>query len=459
VPTEKREDLARLPDEASGGKIRKHIMLLAWPVVAEQALHTVTHIIDMAMVGRLGAAAIAAVGISLQPFMLAFALFGALATGTTAVVAREMGAGNPREASNSLGQSLLLAFALALGLGIAGYLFAPQIIGLMGPEPDVLQLGVGYIRLILPGMAFMLAAFMISGALRGAGDTMTPMKVNAAINIINPILNYVLIFGGLGFPAMGVNGAALATSLSRGAGGIILLGLLFSGRCVLQLNLRRFLQLDMEMIHRIVRVGLPAAIEQFISRLGQVLYVRVVAGMGTLAYAAHTIAINAESISYMPAFGFATASTALVGQNLGAGNPKMAERSGWEALRLAVYFMGAMMLVLLLFPELLMRIYTTDLEVIQVGTRLLRIVAFAQIPMATFFVLSGGLRGAGDTRTMLYISTASIWLVRLSLAQFFVGILGKGLEWVWLAMVADWFVRAGLAAWRFRSGHWKNIEV
>ncbi|MFO8060283.1 MAG: MATE family efflux transporter [Bacillota bacterium] len=453
------ESGARLPKDADSGLIRRRIMGLAWPVVAEQALGTITHIIDMAMVGRLGATAIAAVGISLQPFMLAFALFGAVAMGTTAVVARDMGADRPRDASNALRQSLFLAMVLAILLGVLGYLFAPGIINLMGPEPDVLALGVGYVRWILPGMAFMLAAFMITGALRGAGDTMTPMKVNVVINVINPVLNYILIFGHLGFPAMGVNGAALATSLARGAGGIILLALVFSGRTVLTLQTAKLFHLDLNMIRRILKVGMPAAIEQSVTRLGQLLFVRVVANLGTMAYAAHTIAINAESISYMPAFGFATASTAMVGQNLGAKNPAMAERSGWEAWKLAAVAMGVMMVVLLSIPELLMRIYTTDMEVISMGRDLLRVVAFAQIPMATFFVLAGGLRGAGDTRTMLYISAASIWLVRLTLAQVFVNVLGKGITWVWAAMVADWFVRSALAAWRFRSGRWKDIEV
>ncbi len=454
-----KESKARLPEDADRSTIRKKIFELAWPVVAEQALATFTHVVDMAMVGRLGAAAIASVGISIQPFMLVFALFGALATGTTAVVARTVGAGEHRDAGNALRQSLLLAMGLAVVIGIPSYIFAPQVISIMGPEPDVLALGTSYIRWMLPGLAFMLAAMMITAALRGAGDTMTPMKVNAAINVINPIMNFVLIFGHLGFPAMGVNGAGLATSLSRGLGGVVLLYIVFTNRSVITVRRRDFFTFDWGMTQRVIRVGIPAAIEQFISRAGQILYMRVVAGLGTLAYASHTVAINAESISYMPAFGFATAAAALVGQNLGAEQPELAEESGWESWKLAAMFMGLMMIVLLSIPGLLMRIYTTDMAVIEMGRELLRIVAFAQIPMATFFVLAGGLRGAGDTRMMLYISTASIWLVRLSLAYFFVGVLDKGLTWVWLAMVADWFVRAGLALWRFRSGKWKEIEV
>ncbi len=460
MQTTDKKSKARLPEDADQNEIRKSIFNLAWPVVVEQALATFTHVVDMAMVGRLGAASIAAVGISIQPFMLIFALFGALATGTTAVVARCVGAEEHRDASNALRQSLLLAMGLAVVVGIPSYIFASNVISIMGPEPEVLQLGTSYIRWMLPGLAFMLAAMMITAALRGAGDTKTPMKVNAAINVINPILNFVLIFGHLGLPAMGVRGAGLATSLSRGLGGIVLIYMVFSGKSsALEMKAEDFFTFDWKMTSRVIKVGIPAAVEQFISRAGQILYMRVVAGLGTLAYASHTIAINAESISYMPAFGFATAAAALVGQNLGAEQPEVAERSGWEAWKLAACFMGLMMLVLLGVPGLLMRIYTTDVTVIEQGQDLLRIVAFAQIPMATFFVLAGGLRGAGDTKMMLYISTASIWLVRLSLAYFFVNYLGKGLNWVWLAMVIDWFVRAILATLRFRSGGWKEIDV
>ncbi len=452
------------PPPVGGGRpterdMRRSVMRLAWPVMAEQVLATITQLVDIAMVGRLGAAAIAAVGISLQPLMLAFSIFGALSVGTTAVVARSIGSGAPREASRALRQSLIVSGLLAAILCLWAYRYAYLVVGIMGPQPDVLELGVGYVRVILPGVIFMMASFSISAALRGAGDTVTPMKVNLAVNVINPILNYIFIFGALGFPAMGVRGAALGTTLVRGAGGIVLLILVIRGPGPLRIAWGDGPAFQRDMILRIVRVGLPAALEQFISRVGQVFFLRVVSGLGTMAYAAHTVAVNAEAISFMPAFGFATAATTLVGQNLGAGDPEMAERSCWTTWKITTVIGGVAALLMLTVPGYMMRIYTNDPEVIAIGTSLLRIVAFAQIPMTTFFVMAGGLRGAGDTRAMLYISTGSVWLVRLLLAQVFTGILGRGIEFVWYAMVLDWFVRGGLAVLRFRSGTWKDIEV
>lgn len=434
-------------------------MRLAWPVMAEQILATVTQMVDVAMVGRLGAASIAAVGISLQPLMLAFSLFAALSVGTTAVVARAVGAGDPKEASRALRQSLFIGTLLATVVCALAYRYAHLVVGIMGPQPDVLRLGIGYVRVVLPGVVFMVASFSISAALRGAGDTLTPMKVNLGVNLLNPILNYIFIFGAFGFPSLGVRGAALGTTLARSAGGIVLLIMITRGPSPLRISWSQGKVLERDMIARIVRVGVPAALEQFISRVGQVFFLRVVSSLGTLAYAAHTVAVNVESISFMPAFGFATAATTLVGQYLGAGDGEMAERSAWATWKITTLIATGAALLMLAIPEPMMRLFTDDAEVVATGARLLRIVALAQIPMTTFFVMAGGLRGAGDTRIMLYISTGSIWLVRLLPATIFVGVFGKGLEFVWYAMVADWFVRAALAAVRFRSGSWKRIEV
>ncbi len=434
-------------------------MRLAWPVMTEQILATVTQMVDVAMVGRLGAASIAAVGISMQPLMLAFSLFAALSVGTTAVVARAVGAGDPREASRALRQSLFIGTLLATVVCTLAYRYAHLVVGIMGPQPDVLRLGIGYVRVVLPGVIFMVASFSISAALRGAGDTITPMKVNLGVNLLNPILNYIFIFGAFGFPALGVRGAALGSTLARSAGGIVLLVMITRGPSRLRVLWRQGQVFERDMISRIVRVGLPAALEQFVSRVGQVFFLRVVSSLGTLAYAAHTVAVSVESISFMPAFGFATAATTLVGHYLGAGDHDMAERSAWATWKITTLIATGAAVLMLTIPGPMMRLFTDDVGVVATGVRLLRIVALAQIPMTTFFVMAGGLRGAGDTRSMLYISTGSVWMVRLLPAALFVGTFGKGLEFVWYAMVADWFVRATLATLRFRSGAWKKIEV
>ncbi len=456
-------DLDRDPDGPSAGQRRRNmhsrVMRLAWPVMTEQILATITQMVDVAMVGRLGAAAIAAVGISIQPLMLVFSIFGALSVGTTAVVARSIGAGDPGLASRTLRQSLIVGTLMAIGICVAVYFGTPQFVGIMGPAPDVLDLSVGYVRVILPGVVLMMVSFIIAAALRGAGDTITPMKVNLVVNLVNPILNYLFIFGALGFPALGVRGAALGTTLARSVGGVVLLVIVMRGPTPLRIRFREGPLFRPELIKRIVRVGLPAAGEQLISRVGQIFFLRIVAGLGTLAYAAHTVAVNAESISFMPAFGFATAATTLVGQNLGAGQPDRAQESVWATWRITATIGAVAGVLMLTIPSWIMRIYTTDPGVIATGTMLLRIVALAQVPMTTYFVIAGGLRGAGDTRMMLYISTGSVWLVRLGLAQLFVGVLGRGIDFVWYAMVLDWFVRAGLSVLRFQRGKWKDLRV
>lgn len=442
-------------------EIRSRIWTISWPVIAEMSLGTITQIVDMAMVGRTdaGSASIAAVGLSMQPFMVAQSVFAAISVGTTALVARFIGAKQERSASDVMRNSLIIAMLLAGLMGVLGFVFARPIIVFMGAQENVVDLGVAYVRYLMPGLALMLAAMMLTGALRGAGDTKTPMKVNILINIFNPILNYVLIFGKFGFPEMGIRGAALATTISRGLGAVILVYLCLAGRAGIKLYTENFWKLDVELIKRVLKVGVPAAAEQLVMRLGQMSYVKIVAGLGMTMYAAHTIAINAESISYMPGWGFATAATALVGQNLGAKRPRAASRSGFEAWKLGCAIMGFMGVVMFVVPHWLMRIYTDEVEVINYGVTCLRIIALAQIPMASSFILGGALRGAGDTRFMMYVSGGAVWLVRFTLALLFVKVLGWGLLGAWLAMAMDWVARSLAAGLRFKGGKWKEIEV
>jgi putative MATE family efflux protein len=213
------------------------------------------------------------------------------------------------------------------------------------------------------------------------------------------------------------------------------------------------------LIWRVLRVGLPAAAERAFTSGGQLAYARQVASLGTVAYAAHSLSLNAESFSYMPGMGFATAATALVGQNLGAGRPRDAERSAYVALWFALGTMGGMALLFFTIPGLFLRIYTTDARVIALGIPLLRIVAFTQFPEAVGFVIPGALRGAGDTVVVMVFTLVGMWVVRIGLTSLLVFGLGMGLPGAWLAMLADWVVRAALFLCRFRSGQWKSVRV
>ncbi len=439
--------------------IPRRIFSLAWPVIAEMSSTTLTQIVDMMMVGRLGAVAVASVGISMMPLQYSIRLFNALNVGTTALVARFTGAEEPMEAGKTLHQSLFMAFGVMILLGVTFFAFAPQIITFMGAEPEVVATGTVYLRILVPGFILMLLRMVVTAALRGIGDTKTPMLVNILVNISNIIGNYLLIFGNLGFPEMGVYGAALATSLARGGGAAAMLYLLTRRHPHLWVGWRNFFHIDFQMIRRIARVGLPASAEQLIQRIAQVFYLRIVASLGTVALAAHQIALKTESLSYMPGFGFAVATTALVGQNLGAKRPDRSHKSGNTAWLMAITSMGFMGIMFFFFSEGFMRLFTDDPEIIEMGRVALKIVAFAQIPMATHFIFAWGLRGAGDPRPVFYATVFSTWVGRLGGAYLFVIILDMGLAGAWLAMVVDWAMRGAYVAWRFQSGKWKDVEV
>ncbi|HCJ09832.1 MAG TPA: MATE family efflux transporter, partial [Clostridiales bacterium] len=248
------------------------------------------------MVGHLGAEAITAVGLSFHPLWLVMGFFMGLGAGTTALVARFTGAGRPRDANRAAHQSFLLGTALAVGFGLVIMPLARPIMILMGAEPEVADLGALYLRYLVPGMVLMMVFFVLSAALRGAGDTRTPMWINVVINVLNVLLCFVLIFGHLGLPALGVVGAGLAATIARSAGTFILLAIMFTGRTPVSFHRSSFdpgwgfFRPDLAVMGRVLRVGVPAALERLVNSVGMLLYTRVVASLGTVAFAAHSLA-------------------------------------------------------------------------------------------------------------------------------------------------------------------------
>ncbi len=439
--------------------IRNQIFHLAWPVIVENTLMTLVGMADMIQVGGLGPAAIAAVGLSNSPIFFAQAGFAAVSVGSTAIIARHIGAKEPDQANAAARQSFYLSIIFGALFTIGIMLLAPFIMGWMGAEPDVAQYGTSYIRISTSTFAFAIISMIMNGALRGAGDTKTPMRVNIIANLVNVVFNYLLINGIWFFPRMGVDGAAAATALSRAVGGILVLRVLFTGQALISVDWREKFQINWEIINRMMKIGIPAAVEQLIMRGGQLAFTRVVSSLGTIAYAAHSVAMNAESLSFMPGFGFAMAATTLIGQNLGAKKPDWAEESGYESVRIAASIMGFLGLIFLIWPYPFTRLYTSDLNVIHQASAALRIVAIAQPAMAVSMVLSGGLRGAGDTKWVLYITIAGVWGVRLTVGYLLAIVFRMGLIGAWIGMTADIFVRAVLIFLRYRHGHWKTLKV
>ncbi|MFP4456220.1 MAG: MATE family efflux transporter [Clostridia bacterium] len=439
--------------------LRKTVWILAWPVIVEMLLLTLTGIVDMAMVGRLGPASIAAVGLGNQFVMLATTAFAAIRTGTTALVARHIGAKDNEGAHLIARQSVILTIALAVTTVISFYFLAEWGLRLLGAEQEVIELGIWYIRLRTFGLAFHFFTMIFTSMLRGSGDTKTPMVVNIVINIVNPILNYGFIFGKFGLPQLGVAGAALATTLAHVVGFIIITRVILNGKSIIKLTLKDDYSYDKASVKRILNIGIPAMVESVAMRIAQIIFTMILTSLGTVTYAAHQVAIRAESLSFMPGWGFGVAATTLIGQNLGAKQLERAEKSGYIARNMALAVAFTMGVLFFIFPQHFVRIFTDDPGVIEQGAKALRLIALAQPSIAINLVLSGALRGAGDTRWVTYITASSVWVVRLTIAAFCVFVLEMGIIGAWLGMLFDIVVRSIMFSIRYAKGKWKYLKV
>lgn len=447
--------LAQLAKE----NLSQAVWLLAWPVIVEMLLQSTVGIADIAMVGRLSPAAIAAVGLSNQIYMLFLVVFEAVRTGTTVLISRLVGAHDLDLAAHAARQSLLLAVLLSVPLAVLGLAFPDWGLRLLGAAPEVIEVGIGYFRFKALSILFAVLLLVVTGILRGAGETRTAMKVNVTVNLLNIGLNYLLIYGNFGFPALGAAGAGAATMLARAVGAGLMLRVLFSGQSDICVGWRGNYLPDLGILKRLLNVGGPAAVERAMLRGAQLIFTGVITSLGTTVYAAHQIALRAESISFMPGFGFAVAATTLVGQNLGAGQPKVARAAGNLAQRLCILVMGSMGVLFFIFARPIVTFFTPDAAVIEQGIVALRIIALAQPAMAMARTSTGALRGAGDTRFVMWLTGISIWTVRLGLAFALVRWLGLGLAGAWIAMSGDQLVRGLVSYWRFRSSRWETIEV
>lgn len=442
---------------------------LALPAITDMFIQMLFGIVDMAMVGSIGAYAIAAIGLSDMPMMTIMSIFAAISVGATALSARAIGARKPEEANRVCAQSLLMNGIFALAAFSIVMIFGSWIVRAMGADAELYPYSLRYLRITAFGLPFMANNLVLSGVLRGSGDTKSPMKFNAFGLTLNVILNFLLIFPsreltlfGIAFwmPGfgLGVTGAALGTTIARMSSSVLWLMNLAAGRFLVRVHQNDLKSFDKSMISRILHIGLPAAVEQFLMRLGQLMYSRLVVSLGTMMFAAHRITITAESLSFYIGFGFSLAGTTLVGQYLGAKDPKTSERSGHIAASMAMLFMGSVGLIFFFFPEFVIRIFTDEEEIIQVAKVCLRIVALAQPFLAAVMAYAGSLRGAGDTRAVLWITMIGIWGVRV-FGTFLVVQAGYGLVAAWVMMTLDLMVRGCLLFGRFKKGKWKSLKV
>jgi putative MATE family efflux protein len=429
-------------------------------VVIEQMLGTAVGLVNTYIVGHLGAAPLAAVSLSTQLSNLLMGLFSAVGVGSTALVARHIGAQEHREATQIAGQSLLLAVVVGLLAALPCLLWGEALLAALGGAQDVVALGRSYLFAVGTTMPMMALLFIGNAALRGAGDTRTPMLVMGLVNLTNVTLSWSLVHGLGPLPALGVLGAGIGSAAGMGVGGVIVTLILLRGRSTVGLRMvSGVLRFRPQQTWRLLRIGLPSGAEQVAMRLAQLVLATVVTQLGTAAYAGHQLGIRLLSVAFMPGFAFSVAATTLVGQELGQGAPGRAEACVYTASLMAVGVMCSLGAAVFLLAEPLLHVFTSEPEVVAQGLRAVPGCALLQFPLAWYFVFAGALRGAGDTRFVLLAQAAPIWLVRLPLASRLGIIFGLGLTGVWAAMIIDMAGRAALLALRFRSGTWKRLQM
>ena len=336
---------------ASGGtaeprlSARRRVFTLAWPVIGESFLETLLMVVDTWMVAQLSTAAVAGVGTSVQVMFFVIAALGSLSVGSSVLVAQAFGAGKLADAARLSRQSIVWSLLLAIPLAVLGSVFAAPIMGLFGAEDDVTRIGVEYLQVSMATVVVLIVLLIGGGALRGLGDSQTPMRVTAVANVVNVFLNYGLIFGMAGLPALGAVGSAWGTFYSRLLAAALLLYVMWRGRQGVSIAGRKGWRPDIKVASSVLRVGVPAALELLLIATGFTLMTIIVASLGTASLAAHRITFNALSLSFLPGFGFGIAATALVGQSFGAQEPEQGAEVADIATRWAILWMAAMAVV------------------------------------------------------------------------------------------------------------------
>jgi putative MATE family efflux protein len=440
------------------GPIGRAILLLSIPMMLEMAMESVFAVVDVYFVSSLGASAIATVGLTESVLTLVYAVGIGFAMGTTALVARRIGEKSPREAADAAVQAIFVALLASIPFTVAGMFFAKDILTLMGADEWALTHGYRYTVWMLGGNAVIMLLFVINAIFRGAGDAAVAMRVLWVANGINLVLDPALIYGWGPLPAMGIEGAAVATNIGRCVGVLMQLYVLFHGAKHIRVALAQ-VHLHAAVMWRLVRTSL-GGIGQFIIATSSWLFlVRIASEFGSEVVDGYTIALRIFIFTLLPAWGLSNAAATMVGQNLGAKKPERAERSVWIAGFVNMAFLAIVSLVYITFNEALVRIFTSDLGVVAAGADCLRIVSYGYLIFAWGMVMPQAFNGAGDTLTPTILNFFVYWVLEIPLAYLL------ALQWkggpdgvYWTIVIAESI--AGIAAiWLFRRGRWKKTVV
>jgi putative MATE family efflux protein len=445
-------------------KADKEIIELAWPSITEQILEMMVGMVSTIFMGRIGTSAVAAVGMVNMLMGFLQTVFSGLSMGTTVIIARVTGEGNKTEAKRALVQSMYMASVIGILLAIAGRIFSSSILNLFfgGTEAAVFGIGISYFNITLISLPFFVLDIIVSGAMRGAGDTKTPMIITGIVNIVNIILNTALIFGVpfLHIPALGAAGSAIAVTISRIFAVTARIIVLFRGRNMkLNLSLKDDYSLRPTLMKRIINIGVPAFIEQAVMQGGFLVVQIIIVGLGTVAMAAYQVGINVNSLAFFPVFGFAIANTTLVGQSLGERKYKKAEHYAYEGLKITMLVAFALGLLMFIFAKPMARLYSEDPLVINEAVGLIRTFGVLETFIAIMNVCSSTLKASGDINYVMVSSFVGLWVCRVFVSFALVKWAGFGMTAVMIGIFLDFSSRSFMYLSRMNKGKWKYLRV
>ena len=470
-----REALAGSSRDFTSGSLGVALFLLAVPMILEMLMESVFTIVDIFFVAHLGADAIAVVGLTESMLAIVFALGIGLSVGATATVARRTGEGDHEGAARCAAHSIYLGIGVCLALSAIGIAFAPRFLQLLGAEPQVVEMGIPFTRIMLGGNFVIVFLFLLNAIFRGAGDASVAMRVLFWANLLNIFLSPCFIFGpeifavlkisppqwllnSWPFPKLGVTGAAVGTTIGRGVGVFLAASYLIKagGRITIR---REHWRIDPQILRNLIQIVAPAVLQFTISTASWSVLVRVIAGFGSEAIAGYVIGLRIIIFVLLPAIGLSNAASTLVGQNLGAGKPERAEASVWRAAGINAMMLGTMGLMMLLFSRGIVGWFTNEPQVLNYGASALHIVAFGFVFYAFGLVLEAAFNGAGDTWTPTYLNFFAFWLLEIPLAYFLAYQCGLGPNGVFWAITVAFSVLATLSTALFKRGKWKKKMV
>ncbi|MFK7811074.1 MAG: MATE family efflux transporter [Maribacter sp.] len=445
-------------NEFTTGSIRKAIFMLSIPMILEMMMESIFAIVDIAYVSQVSVNAVATIGLTESVITLVYAVAIGLSMAATAVVARRIGEKDVQGAKEAAVQAIALGVVVSLIIGVFGFLFAKEILGLMGAEPELIAEGYGYTQLLIGGNITILLLFLINAIFRGAGNASVAMWTLVLSNGLNIILDPIFIFGWGPIPEYGVMGAAIATNIGRGSAVLFQLAILYFGWSTIQIKFKDMV-IRFKVMFNLIKVSAGGIAQFLIGTSSWVFLMRMIAEFGSEVLAGYTIAIRIMLFTLMPAWGMSNAAATLVGQNLGAKKPNRAETSVWKTGRYNAYFMGIVSIIYLFFAYDLVGWFNANPVVIENGGLCLQIIAIGYIFYAYGMVVTQAFNGAGDTGTPTKINLVAFWMFQLPFAYLAAITFELGAMGVFIAITAAEVLLAIISIIWFKKGNWKKVQV